>query len=86
MTKEEYFAIVLASATEWHLAELEHMGCVKSTRKAPLKRKQDICAKLVQHCSELGVTPRGLRGDYCVRLEERMEELAAGPPIDPAHS
>lgn len=84
MTKEEHFAVVLASATEWHLAELERMECIKSTRKTQLKMKQDICAKLVLHCAELGVSPRGLRGDYCSRLEDRMEELAVGDAGQPS--
>jgi hypothetical protein len=77
MTKEEQLATVLASAAEWHLAELERMGRNKSTSKAAMKRKQGICDKLVSHCFELCVLPRGLRGESCTRLEEFMEELAA---------
>jgi len=68
-------AIVLASATEWHLATLEQLRERKSTSKSDLSRQQQICTNLVTHCNDLGVEPRGLRGEKCGRLEDALASL-----------
>lgn len=70
-------AIVLAWLTETALATLEGLKGRKSTSQYELRRQSQICDDAVRHCRELGVTPRGLSGAPCGRLEERLKDGAA---------
>lgn len=65
-------AIVLAWATECHLATLDRMEHLKSTSKYALERQREICTIAVAHCKELDVAPYGLRGRSCPRLAMRL--------------
>jgi hypothetical protein len=67
-------AVVLASATEMHLATLEELQERKSTPKHALRRQESICKTLTEQCAVLGIAPgiRGLRGTPCIRLSERL--------------
>lgn len=66
-------ATVLAWLTECQLATLEGLEGVKRTSKSELARQREICERAVAHCKDLGVTPRGLRGQSCPRLAERLK-------------
>ena len=72
-------AIVLVSATEYHLATLERLRERKSSAKYDIDRMTKVCLELVAQCRDLGIAPdvRGLRGFPCVRLNE---ELRKEPP------
>lgn len=67
-------AIVLKSATEMHLATLEHLRCVKRVPKYELERQESICNTLVEQCIDLDVPVemKGLRGVPCSRLDELL--------------
>jgi len=67
-------ATVLAHFTECELATLERYENLKSTPKSETHRHREISKKLVRHCKELGVQPRGLRGSKCPRLKDRLKE------------
>lgn len=70
----QHLAAVLAWLTECQLATLESLEMVKRTPKSELARQQQICDQAVAHCKDLGVSPRGLRGDSCPRLAERLQD------------
>jgi hypothetical protein len=70
-------AVVLASATEIHMAELERMRLRTGTSKAQLARKEAICESLGVHCAELGITTSGLRGEKCPRLKDWIDAYNA---------
>ena len=70
-------ACVLAYATETHLATLERLEMRRSVSKSDLSRQTSICTTLVGQCFDLGIEPKGLRGQTCVRLEERLDALKA---------
>lgn len=67
-------AMVLAWLAECELATLDRCYEVKSTPASERKRHESICDKLVRHCYELHVQPRGLSFDHCPRLAERLRE------------
>lgn len=73
-------AIVLAWLAEEQLATLELMRGRKGTSARDLKRQQGIVEKMVWQCADLGVPPRGLKGDRCLRLERAMLAIAAEKP------
>lgn len=70
-------ATVLAWLTECQLATLQDLRQVKSTPKSKLARQQQICERAVTQCRDLGVEPRGLRGERCLRLTEELSKLRA---------
>lgn len=71
-------AIVLKSATEMHLATLEHLRGRKSTPKSDIERHVKICDTLVQQCVDLDVPVdvRGLNGFPCPRLDSLLSAAA----------
>ncbi len=70
----QQLATVLAWLTECQLATLEYLQMVKRTPKSELSRQQQICDQAVAQCKDLGVSPRGLHGDSCPRLAERLQD------------
>lgn len=66
-------AVVLAWLTECQLETLDEMQARRGTAKSSLTRQREICATAVAQCKDLGVSPVGLRGDRCHRLEERLK-------------
>lgn len=70
----QQLATVLAWLTECQLATLKGLQMRRSTAKSELARQEQLCAEAVRHCRELGVQPRGLMGQHCLRLAERLAE------------
>jgi hypothetical protein len=73
-------ALVLAHATECELATLEHLQLRRSAAKSDLRRHAEIAAVLVYHCYDLKVTPRGLLGHACPRLEDALKQYPKRNP------
>lgn len=72
-------AVVMAWLTEAQLETLEQLRGRSRASKAELARQQSICDEAVRQCFELGLRPgvRGLRGQECGRLAQRLAELLA---------
>jgi len=70
-------ATVLAWMAECELATLARYERLKSSSKNETERHREICNRLVRHCAELGVDPRGFSGAPCPRLKEQLEEYNA---------
>lgn len=69
-------AVVLAWSAEEHLATLERLQSLKRASRSEVDRMAAVCSKVVGHCADLGVVPRGLRGDPCTRLERELGRSA----------
>jgi hypothetical protein len=69
-------AVVLAWSAEEHLATLERLLSLKRASRSEVDRLRGVCAKLVSQCADLGVSPRGMRGAACKRLERELARLA----------
>jgi hypothetical protein len=87
----QQLSTVLAWAAECELATLARYERLKSSSKRETERHRDICDRLVRHCAELNVEPRGLSGRKCPRLQERLEEYDSedqgnSPRINAANS
>jgi len=67
-------AAVLAWLVECELATLERHQRLKSSSKRETNRHREICQRALRHCFELGVQPRGLGGNRCTRLKEKLSE------------
>lgn len=63
-------ATVLAWAAECQLATLEELP--RATSASRRRRHMAIAGTLVFHCIDLNVSPRGLNGYGCPRLEKHM--------------
>lgn len=72
-------ALILAHATECQLATLEQLQGRRSASKSDLRRHAQIAATLVYHCYDLKVTPSGLAGHACPRLEEALKQYPKLP-------
>ena len=70
-------AVALAWLTECELATLERLQMMRKPPKGQLARHEGICDKAVEQCFELGVYPRGLRGEGCQRLKDRLDAIRA---------
>jgi hypothetical protein len=77
-------AVVLAWLTECNLATLEEMLSRKSTPKYSIARQESICEKAVEHCRDMKVPPRGLRGQTTTRLARILRENDQGLATQPA--
>lgn len=67
-------AIVLASSTEEHLGSLERLSRLKSSSRREVECLQEVCARMVAQCADLGVEPIGLRGERCRRLDAALKD------------
>lgn len=65
-------AIVLAWLAECELATLQGLKLKRSTPKSEIRRHESICATMVYHCADLGITPIGLMGQRCPRLQQEL--------------
>lgn len=66
-------AVVLAETAERNLSILEAIEDKKSSPKYVIQMQKDLCDMLVYHCWDLNVTPKGLSGNHCEKLAQRLD-------------